>query len=73
VPDAANPPKTVHVLGHLARSSRDGCLRIYLDLKLDTYYEIEEKHILHAAEADREREELPTLIADRQRIARSRG
>ncbi len=32
--DPAHPKETVQVYGFLAKSSRDGCLRIYQDLSL---------------------------------------
>ena len=62
VHDPANPPDTVQVLGYLARSSRDGFLRIYRDLSLCMYCEVPEKHVLYSAKADPEHEEQPTLI-----------
>jgi hypothetical protein len=60
--DPDKPRDTVVLLGYLGRSSKEGFLRIYLDLSFRIYYEVPEADVLHAQKADPAHEEEPTMI-----------
>jgi hypothetical protein len=63
IANAANPPPdTVTLEGYLGPSSRDGFVRVYLDLTFKSYFEIPKNGILHADKADPSNESKPTTI-----------
>ncbi len=61
--NAAKPsPDAVTLEGYLGPSSRDGYVRVYLDLTFKAYFEIPKNGILHADKADPSNESKPTTI-----------
>ena len=62
----SNPPKpapdAVTIEGFLGPSSREGYVRVYLDLTFKAYFEIPKNGILHADKADPASESNPTTI-----------
>jgi len=64
IPNAGNPaPEAVTLEGFLGPSSREGYVRVYLDLSFKAYFEIPKSGILHADKADPANESKPTAIA----------
>ena len=62
VPDPDDPPDTVVLVGYLGSSSKQGFVRIYLDLNFLTYYELLASDVLHAEKVDPHHEDAPTKI-----------
>jgi hypothetical protein len=56
------PPDSVKLEGYLGPSSRDGYVRVYLDLTFKAYFEIPKNGIIHADRADPTNESKPTTI-----------
>jgi hypothetical protein len=60
---AANPsPDPLKLEGYVGPSSRDGFVRVYLDLTFKAYFEIPKNGIVHADRADPANESKPTTI-----------
>jgi hypothetical protein len=63
ISNPANPaPDTVTLEGYVGPSSREGYVRVYLDLTFKAYFEIPKNGILHADKADPSNESKPTKI-----------
>jgi hypothetical protein len=63
ISNPANPaPDAVTLEGYLGPSSREGYVRVYLDLTFKAYFEIPKNGILHADKADPSNESKPTTI-----------
>jgi hypothetical protein len=63
ISNPANPaPDTVTLEGYVGPSSREGYIRVYLDLTFKAYFEIPKNGILHADKADPSNESKPTTI-----------
>jgi hypothetical protein len=59
---ASPSPDAVTLEGYLGPSSREGYVRVYLDLTFKAYFEIPKNGILHADKADPSNESKPTTI-----------
>jgi hypothetical protein len=63
ISNAANPtPDAVTLEGYLGPSSREGYVRVYLDLTFKAYFEIPKNGIVHADKPDPSNESKPTTI-----------
>jgi hypothetical protein len=63
ISNAATPtPDAVTLEGYLGPSSREGYVRVYLDLTFKAYLEIPKNGIIHADKADPSNESKPTTI-----------
>jgi hypothetical protein len=59
---ASPAPDAVTLEGYLGPSSREGYVRVYLDLTFKAYFEIPKSGIIHADKADPSNESKPTTI-----------
>ena len=63
ISNPTNPaPDTVTLEGYVGPSSREGYVRVYLDLTFKAYFEIPKNGIVHADRADPANESKPTTI-----------